>query len=156
MILKKSPNACIPEFARLFPCCRRTRPSTRSRPCRPSQSTTAIPQPAMLHPSSATTGRRSRSTTVPPAAGNTCPGSLRGVEKRALSIRSRPVAKIDGEDSAEDPEDRSQQGADRARPCGPAQEGANGDANRERGEKNATGSSGAELRRGGPLHPGAR
>ena len=42
---------------------------------------------------------------------------------------------------------------DRAGVRGPTDQGADADADREHGEKNAPGSSGVELRRGGPLHP---
>src|SRR5215475_12300950 len=126
-------------------------------PWSPSHSTVASPQPAMLQPSRAYTGRASRRTTAPPAAGSTCPGSSRGVEKSAPNIRSaRPVALVDGEDAQEDPEHGSEQRSDGGRAGGPADENAHTDACDEHGHENATGSSGAEWRRGGPLHPGAR
>ena len=63
------------------------------------------------------------------------------------SISSHPVATVDRENSAEDSDDRSKQRADRARPGSLADQNADADADYEHGEENATGTSGAELRR---------
>src|SRR5690349_9238388 len=98
-------------------------------PWSPSHSTAASPQPAMLQPRRAYTGRASRRTTAPPAAGSTCPGSSRGVEKSAPNIRSaRPVTAIDGEDPEKDAEHGPEQRSDGARACSPADENADADA----------------------------
>jgi hypothetical protein len=63
---------------------------------------------------------------------------------------------IDREDAAEDPDDGSQQRSDRAGSGRPADQDADPDAHGEHGQEDATGTSGAELRRSGGLHPGAR
>ena len=57
----------------------------------------------------------------------------RGREKRAEHQVRRPVAAVDGEDPAEDPDHRSEQRADRPRAGGPADEGADADAGHEHG-----------------------
>ena len=77
------------------------------------------------------------------------PGREEGAEHQAMF----PYRTVDGHDPAEDPHHCAEQRADRAGPCGPADQSADADADREHGEKNAPGSSGVELRRGGPLHP---
>src|SRR5712691_6809775 len=66
--LKRSPNACTPEAARL-PSLLRARLSRRSSPWTPSQSTAARPHTATSQPASRKTGRASATTSVPASAG---------------------------------------------------------------------------------------
>ena len=154
--LKRSANAWMPEFAGLAPGFERARITRRSSAWRPSHSSAASAQPAMLQPNEGDHRQQQRDHDRPACRRQQVIGSERRVEKRAPSISRcfRTERRPRRFHRGSRPPLRTVRRLLRSRR--PSRRGRRRRRNLRARLKNAAGTGGVELRRGGPLHPSAR